>query len=139
MLAGPPEPEQRKSRPAEGPRRAWRASSATPPAATRPPGPQPRLSRLEHTPHRRRRRGRGAAPTERPTVEAALTAKQRELLAALLAAPSVSAAATELGMSRSNVYASLRRIGRKLGIADVSELLRLLRAGSLDARARALT
>ena len=27
-------------------------------------------------------------------------------------------------MSRSNVYASLRRVGRKLGIADVSELLR---------------
>ena len=35
-------------------------------------------------------------------------------------------------MSRSNVYASLRRVGRKLGISDVSELLRLVRDGSLD-------
>jgi hypothetical protein len=35
-------------------------------------------------------------------------------------------------MSRSNVYASLRRVGRKLGISDVSELLKLLRAGGLD-------
>jgi hypothetical protein len=34
-------------------------------------------------------------------------------------------------MSRSNVYASLRRVGRKLGVADVSELLRLLRRGDL--------
>ena len=54
-----------------------------------------------------------------------LTPKQRVLLQALLAAPSVSAAATELGMSRSNVYASLRRVGRKVGVADVSELLSL--------------
>ena len=56
--------------------------------------------------------------------------RQRVLLEALLAAPSVSAAATDLGVSRSNVYASLRRVGRNVGVADVPELLRLLRAGS---------
>jgi CheY-like chemotaxis protein/DNA-binding CsgD family transcriptional regulator len=61
-----------------------------------------------------------------------LTAKQRALLDALLAARSVSNAAVTLGMSRSNIYASLRRIGRKVGVADVSELLRLLRSGQLD-------
>jgi DNA-binding NarL/FixJ family response regulator len=64
-------------------------------------------------------------------MEGELTDKQRELLEALVSAPSVSAAAAELGMSRSNVYASLRRVGRKLGVSDVSELLRLLRDGSL--------
>ena len=43
----------------------------------------------------------------------------------------MSDAAAVLGMSRSNVYASLRRIGRKLDVSDVSELLRRLRAGDL--------
>ncbi len=43
-------------------------------------------------------------------------------------------------MSRSNVYASLRRIGRKLGVADVPELLRLLRgAGRLAHASRTVT
>jgi DNA-binding NarL/FixJ family response regulator len=60
-----------------------------------------------------------------------LTAKQRALLEALVVAPSVSAAAASLSMSRSNVYASLRRVGRKIGVNDVSEVLRLLRAGRL--------
>ncbi len=45
----------------------------------------------------------------------------------------MSDAATELGMSRSNIYASLRRVGRKLDVDDVSELLRRLRGGDLDA------
>jgi hypothetical protein len=34
-------------------------------------------------------------------------------------------------MSRSNIYASLRRVGRKLDVSDVSELLRRLRSGDL--------
>jgi hypothetical protein len=54
-------------------------------------------------------------------------------LGALRAAPSVTAAAADLGMSRSNVYASLRRVAGKVGVTDVSELLRLLRAGRLTA------
>jgi len=95
-----------------------------------PPNPYVRLSRLEHP------RGPvsrvGIVATDVPvSLEADLTAKQRALLETLLTAPSVSAAATDLGMSRSNVYASLRRIGRKVGVSDVSELLRLLRAGQL--------
>lgn len=63
-----------------------------------------------------------------------LTEKQQALLQVLLEAPSVSDAAVRLGMSRSNIYASLRRIGRKVGVGDVSELLRLLRTGQLDQR-----
>lgn len=90
----------------------------------------PRLSRLE--------RPRSATPPAPPSrgprasePEATLTDKQRELLVALQEAESVSAVAAELGVSRSNVYASLRRVGRKLGVSDVSELLRRLRAGDL--------
>lgn len=88
----------------------------------------PRLTRLEHRP----------APTPEPKqlVDARdklaeLTDKQRDLLERLASAPSVSDAATDLGVSRSNVYASLRRISRKLGIASVPDLLVLVRDGSL--------
>ena len=49
----------------------------------------------------------------------------------LLGRASVESAAASLSMSRSNVYASLRRVGRKVGVTDVSDLLRLLRAGRL--------
>ena len=97
-----------------------------------PGGPSgPRLSRLEH-----------ARPREEPPesdtanhVGGDLTDKQRGLLRTLSAASSVSAAAIELGVSRSNVYASLRRIIRKNGHESVPELLRLLRAGQVVVRA----
>jgi DNA-binding response OmpR family regulator len=130
VLAGPPEPEQRKTAQQKGLASLARIERSTA-GGDAPSGPRLRLSRLEHT--------RAAAPAaevdaaaEVPTVQGELTSKQRELLETLVVAPSVSAAAAELGMSRSNVYASLRRVGRKLGISDVSELLKLLRAGGLD-------
>ena len=44
---------------------------------------------------------------------------------------SVSQAASDLRVSRSNVYASLRRISRKLGTRSVRELLALVREGDL--------
>jgi DNA-binding CsgD family transcriptional regulator len=89
-----------------------------------------RLSRLEHP---RPPLARAAVVTTDPMgpLDVDLTPKQRELLGALLAAPSASAAAANLGMSRSNLYAGLRRIARNVGVTDVSELLRLLRAGRL--------
>jgi DNA-binding response OmpR family regulator len=130
VLAGPPEPEQRKSAQQKGLASLARIERNAA-GGDAPEGPQPRLSRLEHA--------RSSAPpaevvptVDTSAVEGELTPKQRELLTALIAAPSVSAAASDLGMSRSNVYASLRRVGRKLGVSDVSELLRLLRDGSLD-------
>jgi DNA-binding response OmpR family regulator/DNA-binding CsgD family transcriptional regulator len=127
VLGGPPEPEQRKAAQQHGLASLARIERNASGGAA-PSGIRPRLSRLEHAP------STPPAPPAPPTptvIEADLTEKQRELLGALLAAPSVSAAAETLGMSRSNVYASLRRVGRKLGISDVSELLRLLRDGSL--------
>jgi DNA-binding response OmpR family regulator len=130
VLAGPPEPEQRKSAQQKGLASLARIERNAA-GGDAPSGPQPRLSRLEHA--------RAANPVaevvpavDATAVEGELTPKQRELLGALVQAPSVSAAAADLGMSRSNVYASLRRVGRKLGVADVSELLRLLRDGKLD-------
>ena len=130
VLAGPPEPEQRKSAQQKGLASLARIERNAA-GGDAPSGPQPRLSRLEHS--RSTTPATEVVPTVDTTaVEGELTSKQRELLTALLAAPSVSAAAADLGMSRSNVYASLRRVGRKLGVSDVSELLRLLRDGSLD-------
>lgn len=96
------------------------------PLATSPP--RVHLTRLEHTP---------TAPTPSPRLDQAraqlkdLTPKQRELLDALATGMPVTGAAEQLGMSRSNVYASLRRIGRRLGLRGTKELLALLRQGAL--------
>jgi CheY-like chemotaxis protein/DNA-binding CsgD family transcriptional regulator len=92
--------------------------------------PRPRLSALE----------RGHEPVRvepEPTVRigeeriASLTDKQRQLLHVVSAAPTVMEAAVELGMSRSNVYASLRRINRKLGTRSVRDLLEVVRSGDV--------
>lgn len=92
--------------------------------------PRPRLSGLE----------RGPTPprpvTPSPVRSAAehlgtLTDKQRELLEAIQAAPTVMEAAAALKMSRSNIYASLRRISRKLGTRSVRDLLEMVRSGEL--------
>jgi DNA-binding response OmpR family regulator len=96
--------------------------------------PRVRITRLEHSPT-----SPSPAP---PRIRAArervgeLTPKQRKLLEALATRTPVTAVAQQLGISRSNVYASLRRIGRKLGLKGTNELLALLRQGVLlDARA----
>lgn len=97
-----------------------------------PPDPEVRLSRLER-PRPPLRRTPAVTADLLVVTDTDLTVKQRALLDALVATPSVSAAAASLSMSRSNVYASLRRVGRKVGVPDVSELLTLLRAGRLTA------
>jgi DNA-binding response OmpR family regulator/DNA-binding CsgD family transcriptional regulator len=129
VLAGDPEPVRRKAAQQHALERLVRMETGA--GSSSPPGsPRPRLSRLEHP--RSDRASSSAAPdmTAAPGV-ASLTEKQRVLLRTLQTAPSVSDAADVLGMSRSNIYASLRRVGRKLDVADVSELLRRLRAGDL--------
>lgn len=92
--------------------------------------PRPRLSALE--------RGPGQVRVEPPpTVQidaeriASLTDKQRHLLQVVSKAPTVMEAACELRMSRSNVYASLRRINRKLGTRSVRDLLDVVRSGDV--------
>lgn len=125
VLAGAPERDQRRhaqtSALVELARRE-RGGASEDPAAV----PGPRLSRLE--------RPRPREPVEAvatTVVDAELTNKQRQLLEVLRTTPSVSEAAKALDVSRSNVYASLRRIARKLDRSSVPELLRSLRAGDL--------
>jgi DNA-binding response OmpR family regulator len=60
-----------------------------------------------------------------------LTRKQRELLAELGRGRSVAQVATERDVSRSNVYASIRRIHRKLGTRTVSDLALVARESGL--------
>lgn len=129
VLAGDPEPVRRKAAQRRALERLARIETGA--ASSSPLGsPRPRLSRLEHP---RNDRGSSGAPQGAPagSAVATLTDKQRVLLRTLQTAPSVSDAADALGMSRSNIYASLRRVGRKLDVPDVSELLRRLRAGDL--------
>jgi len=87
----------------------------------------PRLTRLERA---------DRLPAEPATVTTdldltGLTDKQRVLVEALRQAPSVAAAASMLEVSRSNVYASLRRISRKLDTGSVPSLLHLIRTDKL--------
>jgi DNA-binding response OmpR family regulator len=90
---------------------------------------RPHLTRLEHA-HGAPESSAPAARQMRAAV-AELSVKQLELLRALRDAPSVSEGAARLGVTRSNVYASLRRIGRKLGTRSVPELLQVVRSGEL--------
>ena len=97
-------------------------------AASGPDQARPRLSRLDGEPITRTR-------TAPPMVAAGqlqtLSPKQRDLIAAVAESPTVSEAADRLEVSRSNVYASLRRIARKLGVPSVSDLVNLARTGGI--------
>jgi DNA-binding response OmpR family regulator len=130
-LEGDPEPVQRKAaqqRALERLARMERGASGVSASSA----PRPRLGRLEHLRAVPAAESRSSRPLESGEHDA-LTEKQRTLLRVLQTTSSVSDAAAELGMSRSNIYASLRRVGRKLDVDDVSELLRRLRGGDLDA------
>ena len=125
-LDGGPEPTQRRSAQTSALERLARRETGKAESSD----PRPRLTKLEHqrAPAGAGARAAGAAAKgDRPT----LTAKQAELLKRLQHESSVSTVANELGVSRSNVYASLRRINRKLGIGTVPELLHRLRSGAL--------
>jgi CheY-like chemotaxis protein len=130
-LEGDPEPVQRKAAQQRALERLARIEMGGSGAAMAPSAPRPRLGGLEHL--REPVPTSAAAPLQAAGAAQALTDKQRALLRVLQETESVSDAAVVLGMSRSNIYASLRRVGRKLDVSDVSELLHSLRAGALDA------
>ncbi|HEX4866126.1 MAG TPA: response regulator [Acidimicrobiales bacterium] len=125
-LTAGPEPEQRKAAQQQALSRLARIERGDPAPSQVSDAPRPRLSRLE-----RPRPVEAPAPPLVRSAEVTLSPSQRTLLRALQETSSVSDAATALGMSRSNIYASLRRIGRKLDEHDASQLLRKLRAGDL--------
>jgi DNA-binding NarL/FixJ family response regulator len=91
--------------------------------------PRPKLTKLEGPGEARPQHSR--PPRVSPEAYETLSDKQRELLRAVSDTPTVQAAALELAVSRSNVYASLRRIARKLGVTSVPELVALARQGGL--------
>src|SRR4051794_13514157 len=72
----------------------------------------------------------GSRPRTPPPGLSTLSAKQVELLSTVGKTPTVRQAAEQLAVSRSNVYASLRRIARKLGVRSVPELVSLARQGA---------
>lgn len=127
-LGGGPEPAQRRQaqqRALEDLARLERGDTSARPAVT---VPRPRLSGLEGVRSQEKPSAIAAAPDLRGAA-AALTSKQIELLQAVRHHPTVLAAAAALGMSRSNVYASLRRIARRLSVHSVTELIEHVRAG----------
>lgn len=96
-----------------------------------PDEPRVHLTKLEHAP---------VVATQSPRLRAArdkladLTDKQRELLSALADGDPVVTVAQRIDTSRSNIYASLRRISRRLGLSGTDELLALVRQGMLQER-----
>ena len=121
VLAGAPEPSQRRAAQHEALTALARVEGGRPAAAVAA-GPHPRLSRLDGAPVSRTRTVGPAVPRARLDT---LSLKQRELIAAVGAAPTVIEAADKLQVSRSNVYASLRRIARKLDVPSVRALVSL--------------
>lgn len=88
----------------------------------------PRLTRLEaNLPVAQPVRARAAAVGG----VRGLSTRQQELLDAVATTESVSQAAERLSVSRSYVYASVRRIARKLGVPSGPKLIALARQGIL--------
>jgi DNA-binding response OmpR family regulator len=127
-LVGEPEPTRRRKVQRESLEQLARLEKGVTTPAPASASPRPKLTRLEHAPEAR---VESLEVREARQKAAALSPKQKELLRVLRDSRSVSEAAARLDVSRSNVYASLRRIGRKLGTRSVPELLALVRAGDL--------
>jgi len=130
-IEGDPEPVQRRATQQRSLERLARIEKGGSGAAVPPDAARPRLGRLERL--RAPERPNGQRNVVVPAPAASLTDKQQQVLRVLKETASVSEAAALLDMSRSNIYASLRRVGRKLDMTDVSDMLRRLRAGDLDA------
>jgi DNA-binding CsgD family transcriptional regulator len=128
-LSGPPEPVRRRQAQQDALIALARLEGGGAEGGERGSGPHPHLTRLEASP----------APSGSPSAGAVvpgvpltlLSSKQRQLLAAVGQTRTVSEAAVRLAVSRSNVYAGLRRIAAKLGIGSVTELVHRARVGGL--------
>jgi len=128
-LEGEPEPVKRRQVQREALESLARLEKGDADGPATASGPRPRLTRLEHAPEP----AEVTAPSA-PSIDLdRLSPKQSELLRTVGDNDTVRAAALVLGVSRSNVYASLRRIARKLGVSSVPDLLTLARRGGLFA------
>ncbi|HEX7168158.1 MAG TPA: response regulator [Acidimicrobiales bacterium] len=128
-LVGEPEPLKRRKAQTDALEQLARIESGTSGEPRGRPAARPHLTRLERAPD--------PEPAARSNVQVApdrvktLSEKQRELLTTVGSTPTVSEAAERLQVSRSNVYASLRRIARKLDVRSVPELVTLARSGGI--------
>lgn len=125
-LAGEPEPQKRRTAQTRALEELARLEDGRSDAPDRSP-PRPHLTRLQ-------RSGDRNARTAYPSVVgrmAKLSERQRELLRTVAETTSVTEAAERLEISRSNAYASLRRIARRLDAGTVPDLVRLVRSGIL--------
>jgi DNA-binding response OmpR family regulator/DNA-binding CsgD family transcriptional regulator len=129
-LEGEPEPVKRKRVQHDALARLARLEGGEPPTR-RVRAARPRLTKLEPADRAKARAPRIAMPSA--AALRSLSPKQRTLLAAVGRNATVRAAAEELQVSRSNVYASLRRIARRLDVGSVGELVALARQGGLAA------
>ena len=125
-LEGDPEPLQRRQAQHAALEQLARLEKGE--AGERAAAPRPRLTRFEATtPLAANRRDKTA------TIDVSgLSTKQLELLSTVSRTRTVRDAAEQLDVSRSNVYASLRRIARKLDVHSVPELVTLARSGIFD-------
>lgn len=129
VLAGEPEPVQRRNAQQQALAHLARIETGGGTLSAAPTLPRPRLSRLDGAPVCKTR---PVTSSFNPAQLASLSVRQQELIAAIAASPTVREAADRLAVSRSNVYASLRRIARKVGVATVSDLVGLARRGRLS-------
>jgi CheY-like chemotaxis protein len=131
-LAGDPEPLKRRKAQTDALERLARMESGTAgrePDAGAAKAARPHLTRLER-PHEPEPAARAGLQVPSDKVQT-LSEKQRELLDTVGSTPTVSEAAERLQVSRSNVYASLRRIARKLDVRSVPELVTMARSGAI--------
>ena len=131
-LAGDPEPLKRRRAQTDALEQLARmesGSTAQPDVGGAGRPARPHLTRLER-PHEPEPAVKAALQVAADKVRT-LSDKQRELLDTVGSTPTVSEAAERLQVSRSNVYASLRRIARKLDVRSVPELVTMARAGAI--------
>jgi DNA-binding response OmpR family regulator len=127
-LSAGPEPEQRRAAQHAALVQLARLQKGEP-APARPPA-QPRLSRLEPVgglrSARQGRRQQGLLPAWLKGER--LTGREREVLEAVVGSPTLTEARLRLEISRSYLYASLRRMAGKLGFESGRALVQALRA-----------
>jgi DNA-binding response OmpR family regulator len=134
-LEGEPEPVKRRQAQTsalEQLARLEKGDAAAAPASSSAAA-RPHLTKLEGAPEAKQPPPR--INRLQPGQLEVLSEKQYELLGAVANTATVRAAAEQLNVSRSNVYASLRRIARKLGVKTVPELVTIARQGGLPEEA----
>jgi len=124
----PPEPEQRRRVRVESMERLAHIEGG--PGSVVPIGPRVHLTRLDRAD--REPPPRGLTRATLPGFLASLPPVQREVATRVAEGIAPAAVARELGVSRSNVYAVLRRAARRADLPDGRALIRLLRSSAKE-------